>query len=418
VILIVTNAIMTDAIYSRLLLIALNLIFIVMGMGINRELKKKNFVDRQIKPVLTIYFAFQCLSILLNIFGRISLAKVLSITAVIGLTQVIGLAIFVQILSQSLELQIKLSSCSEGIFSRVDLDKTRATFKRFFSFIAAALWILVFMINLSLTSGVFTFLGNILSKTRTFGSVQFTLTNVLFFLIIVYISNKLQKHVGILFGERNLQFEDQTEQKSSKVALMRLVIILIGVLLAVTASGIPMDRLTVVLGALSVGIGLGMQNIVNNFVSGIILIFEKPFRIGDFIELADKKGKVQDIGIRSSKMLTPQGSEVIIPNGDLLSGRLVNWTLSNDYLKAEIIFKINADADLDAIHKIIEDEVSKADSTLKNMAPEILINGIAADSIEIKVIAWISSVYNEAGYKSQIYKQLILKFKEQGIKIM
>lgn len=91
-----------------------------------------------------------------------------------------------------------------------------------------------------------------------------------------------------------------------------------------TASGIPLDKLTVVLGALSVGIGPCMQNIVNNFVSGIILIFEKPFQIGDFVELADKKGKIQDIGIRASKMLTQQVSEVIIPNGDLISNRFTN----------------------------------------------------------------------------------------------
>ena len=418
VILIITNSMITDAIFSRLLLILLNVVFLYTGRKVYRKLKSNQFIDQHIRPVLTIYFAFHILSVLLNVFGRISLAKVLSITAVIGLTQVIGLAIFVQILSQSLELQIKISSCSEGIFSRVDLHKTRAVFKRMFNFIAGALWVLVFMINLSLTSGVFTLLGNILSKPRNFGSVNFTLMNVLFFIVIVYISNKLQKHVGILFGERNLKFDGETQDKSSKVALMRLVIILIGVLLAITASGIPMDRLTVVLGALSVGIGLGMQNIVNNFVSGIILIFEKPFRIGDFVELADKKGKIQDIGIRSSKMLTPQGSEVIIPNGDLLSGRLVNWTLSNDYLKAEMIFKINADADITTITKIIEEEISNADSSLKNMSPDVLINGIAADTMEIKVIAWVSSVYNEAAFKSQIYKQLIVRFKEQGIKIM
>jgi potassium efflux system protein len=416
--LILTNTMVTEAAFSRLLLILLNVIFILMGRRIYRELKNKSFVDRQIKPVLTMYFAFHILSILLNVFGRISLAKVLSITAVIGLTQVIGLAIFVQVLTQSLELQIKVSSCSEGIFSRIDVNKTRAAFKRLLNFLAGALWVLVFTINLSLTSGIFTLFGNILNKTRTFGSISFTLTNILFFLIIVYISNNLQKHVGILFGEKSLSFEDQTEHKSSKVALIRLIIIIIGVLMAITASGIPMDRLTVVLGALSVGIGLGMQNIVNNFVSGIILIFEKPFRIGDFVELADKKGKVQDIGIRASKMLTPQGSEVIIPNGDLLSGRLVNWTLSNDYLKAEITFKVSAEADIDVISKIIEDEISKAESSLKNMTPEILINGIAADSVEIKVIAWITNIYNEASFKSQIYKELILKFKEKGIKIM
>jgi potassium efflux system protein len=299
-----------------------------------------------------------------------------------------------------------------------NLSRTRLSFKKILSVVTVILWLLVFLINLSIAGGVFALLHTILVKPRSFGSVTFTLSNVLFFGVIVYLANMLQKHVGVLFGESSITFDEKTEHKGSKLALIRLIIIVIGVLLAVTASGVPLDKLTVVLGALSVGIGLGMQNIVNNFVSGIILIFEKPFRIGDYVELADKKGKVQDIGIRSSKMLTPQGSEVIIPNGDLLSGRLVNWTLSNDYLKTEVIFKVPVDTDLAAIYKIIEEEISQTDNIVKNLPPEILINTIAADSVELKVLVWISNVYIEAGFKSDLFKKLLPRFKEMQVKIM
>lgn len=418
VVLILTNAIINDAIFIRLILMALNIAFLYVGIKLYQKLKKARFEKRYIKPVLFIYLLFNLLSVLLNIFGRISLAKIFSITAVIGLTQVVGLAIFIQIISNALELQMKVSSYSKGIFSRINVSKTQASFKKALSVLAVILWLLVFMINLSLTGGVFALIHNVLMKPRTFGSVSFTLNNVLFFTVIFYISNLLQKHVGILFGESSDKFGDNNEQKSSKVALVRLIIIIIGVLLAVTASGIPMDKLTVVLGALGVGIGLGMQNIVTNFVSGIILIFEKPFQIGDYIELADKKGKVQDIGIRSSKMLTPQGSEVIIPNGDLLSGRLVNWTLTNDYVKTEIIFKVGIETDLESINKIILEEIDKADHTLKNIPPEILINTIAADSIELKVLVWVTSIYTEAGFKSQLLKQLLVRFREVQVKLM
>lgn len=229
----------------------------------------------------------------------------------------------------------------------------------------------------------------------------------------------LQKHVSILFGDRQTEFNNNDDgHKSSKIALLRLIIIIIGVLLAFTASGIPMDKLTVVLGALSVGIGLGMQNIVNNFVSGVILIFEKPFRIGDYIELADKKGKIRDIGIRSSKMLTREGSEVIIPNGDLLSGRLVNWTLSNNYIKSAIILKVSSEADLDFVNKIIKEEVSGINHTLKRREPEILISNITADSAELKISTWISNIYSEEDFKNQFYRKLLIRFKTEDIKIM
>ena len=418
VVILLTNAVVHDAIWMRLWLMVLNAASLYIGIYFFRKLVKANFSEKMIKPILVIYVGLNVLCIVLNIFGRISLAKVCSTTAIIGLTQVIGLAVFIQILTDALELQIKVSSFANGLFSRINLSSTRASFKKILSVVAIILWLLVFLINLSIAGGVFALIQHILSKTRTFGSVSFTLSNVLFFAVIVYLSNMLQKHVGVLFGEGNITFDDKTEHKGSKLALVRLVIIIVGVLLAVTASGIPMDKLTVVLGALGVGIGLGMQNIVNNFVSGIILIFEKPFRIGDYIELADKKGKVQDIGIRSSKMLTPQGSEVIIPNGDLLSGRLVNWTLSNNYLKTEILFKVPADTDLEAIHKIIEEEISKTEHILKNLPPEILVNTIAADNVELKILVWITDVYSEAGFKSDLLKKLLPRLKELQVKIM
>jgi small-conductance mechanosensitive channel len=208
------------------------------------------------------------------------------------------------------------------------------------------------------------------------------------------------------------------ERKSSKLTLLRLVVTIIGVLLAVTASGIPLDKLTVVLGALSVGIGLGMQNIVNNFVSGIILIFEKPFQIGDFIELADKKGKIQDIGIRASKMLTQQGSEVIIPNGDLISNRFTNWTINSAYVQSEIVLKVNISSDIEKVSGIITEEIGKSDVLVKDEKPEILINAISADTIELHIHIWISSVYAEPGFKNQLFRSLIPRFNTEQIKLM
>ncbi|RZL65923.1 MAG: mechanosensitive ion channel, partial [Pedobacter sp.] len=353
-----------------------------------------------------------------NLFGRMDMAKILSVTGVIALIQLIGLAVFMQIMLDGFELQMKISSCKKGIFSRINPVKSKAKVKKLLAFLCLIIWVMVLFINLSVFGGVWDWVAIVLSKPRTFGSINFTLGNIVFFIAIVYGAAKLQKSVPLLFGEEKITFDESSGHKSSKVALVRLVIIIIGVLLAVSASGLPMDKLTVVLGAFGVGIGLGMQNIVNNFVSGIILIFEKPFRIGDYVELADKKGKVRDIGIRSSKLLTPQGSEVIIPNGDLLSGRLVNWTLSNDYIKTELLFKVSADVDLKELEKLIGDVIEQMDSAIKKLPPEVLLNSIAADVMEIKVLAWISSIYVEADFKSVFLQQMLIKMRDAGLKIM
>jgi potassium efflux system protein len=413
-----TAAAVHDSLFLRLWFIFLNLSSLYFGVVFSRKLLRAEVAQSLIRPVLVIYLVLNGLAVLMNIFGRMSLAKAFTGTAIIGITEVIGLAVFIQLLTDALELQIKLSACNGGLFSRLDIPSVRLSFKKLLSGVAIVIWLLVFMINLGIAKEVWNFISKLLDNRRTFGSISFTIGNVLFFALILYLSNLFQKNVGALFGEKRVTFNNEVEHGSSKLTLFRLVIAIIGVLLAVTASGIPLDKLTVVLGALSVGIGLGMQNIVNNFVSGIILIFEKPFQIGDFVELADKKGKIQDIGIRASKMLTQQGSEVIIPNGDLISNRFTNWTINTANVKSEILLKVAITADLAAVTKIIKEEIEQAEDAVKNAVPDILINSIGADTIELRILIWISSIYAEPVFKSSLFSKLIVRFNAAQIKLM
>jgi len=413
-----SNAFVNDTFILRFLLILVNVASIYFGMRLYQKMKQAKFEKRFIKPVVIIYVILNILSILLNIFGRISLSKSFNLTAINSLIQIMSLAVFIQVVLEAMELQIKVSSCSNGFFSRLNLSRVRNTFTRMLSFLSVVLWLLVFAININIIDALVDFSQQILIRPRTFGSVTFTFGNVLFFAVIIFISNQLQKHIGILFGENENTFASNDIEKNSKLALVRLVIIVVGFLFAITVSGVPLDKITVLIGALGVGIGLGLQNIINNFVSGIILIFEKPFNIGDYIELADKKGKVLDIGIRSSKMLTPQGSRVIIPNGDLLSGRLVNYTQKNSHLKSELTFKVNIETDLELVKKLINGVIDQSEDIIKNAPRQILYNAITADSIELKVLVWVSSVYVEATFKSYVLEKLLVQFRENNIKIM
>jgi potassium efflux system protein len=418
VLVVFSNAFVNDSLILRSLLILLNGISIYFGIRLYRKMQEANFKEKFIRPVAVIYVILNAISVLLNIFGRISLSKSFNLTAINSLIQVISLAVFIQVVLEAMELQIKVSSCAGGLFSRLNITRVRATFNKMLSFLSVLLWVLVFAINLNIIDAIVDLMQQLLIKPRTLGSITFTLGNVLFFLVIIFISNQLQKHIGILFGETENSFGNNAIEKNSKLALVRLVIIVVGFLFAVTVSGVPLDKVTVLIGALGVGIGLGLQNIINNFVSGIILIFEKPFNIGDYIELADKKGKVLDIGIRSSKMLTPQGSRVIIPNGDLLSGRLVNYTQKNAHLKSELVFKVSIESDLELVKKLINGVVDQAEDTIKNAPRQILFNAITVDSIELKVLVWVSSVYVEATFKSFVLEQLLIKFRENNIKVM
>lgn len=419
VLLLISSPLIGDTLFMRLWLIVLNAAFLYVGIVFSRRLHRRYLSERIIRPVVKLYLVLQGLAILLNVFGRISLAKLFSITGVIGLVQITGLGVFINVVLEALELQIKLSACSGGIFSRVNVSHTRRSFKKGLVVLAVGLWLLVFCINLGIADSIYNFFSHILTRPRTFGSITFTLSSVLSFALIIYLSSLLQKNIGLFFGESKLPNSDgQLDQVSSVLALTRLVIVIAGVLLAFAASGLSVDKLTVVLGALSVGIGLGMQNIVSNFVSGIILIFEKPFQIGDYIEIADKKGRIRDIGIRSSKMITVQGSEVVIPNGDLLSNRLVNWTSSDTYLKTEFTLKVNLETDLKAVNEIVTKAVAQQEGTIPNRPPELLVTAVGGDTVELTVRVWIKSIYTEADVKSKLLQQLISLFKEATIKLM
>ncbi|GAB4044539.1 mechanosensitive ion channel family protein [Spirosoma jeollabukense] len=419
VLLILTNAIVGDSALMRLGLIALNAGFLYIGLVFTDRLPRQHISTRIVRAVRVLYLLLMGLAIVLNIFGRISLAKTVSITAVIGLIQLTGLSLFMVVVLEALELQIKISAGTTGFFSRLNVSHIRSSFKKGLSVVAVGLWLLVFFINVGIVDVVFNIVIHILTKPRSFGSLAFTLGNVVSFSVIIYLSSLLQKNIGLFFGESQLPTASgSTEQVSSILALVRLVIVIAGVLLAVAASGISIDKFTVVLGALSVGIGLGMQNIVSNFVSGIILIFERPFQIGDYVELADKKGRIRDIGIRASRMITSQGSEVIIPNGDLLSNRLVNWTSSDSYLKTELTLKVSAETDLQTIQAIIIREVDQLDGALKNRPPEIVVTAIGADAVELKVVVWISNIYTEVSLKSQLLQRLLAAFKAASIKLV
>ena len=160
----------------------------------------------------------------------------------------------------------------------------------------------------------------------------------LFFKCRPVVFKNLFQFIGYFFGDVGDEAAFDTKGQRSKLMITRLILLIVGFLLAVAASGLELTQITIILGALGVGIGLGLQSIVNNFVSGIILIFDRPLRIGDTVEIGDQKGRVREISVRSSTLLTAEGAEVIIPNGDILSKNIVNWTFSNPNVRVTFSF--------------------------------------------------------------------------------
>ena len=366
---------------------------------------------RWILYAIGFYILFNALAALSNLLGRVTFSQIFGYTAVYSFAQTISLAAFVQILQEAFLLQIQTSRTKKKYPREFNYEIISKSIRRFSMFVAVPLWLIVFTTNLNLFDALNDWLTDFFTSNRQVGNFSFTIGGILLFLGIIWLSNFLQKYIAYFFGDTgdDAAFDDKGQR--SRLMVTRLILLTFGFLLAVAASGLAVDRITVILGALGVGIGLGLQSIVNNFVSGVILIFDRPLRIGDTVDIGDKRGRVKEIGIRSSTLLTEEGAEVIIPNGDVLSHNIINWTLSNNHVRQIISFTIAKPANIDLIGEDdIKQIILKKPNVMNQKEPEIMMDTASSKNIELKIFFWIKD-FNQgpitsAEVKAEIYQYL------------
>ena len=194
-------------------------------------------------------------------------------------------------------------------------------------------------------------------------------------------------------------------------------IILLGFLLAVGAMGIGMDRITVLLGAFGVGLGFGLQTIVNNFVSGMILIFERPVQIGDSVEIGAVKGRITRVGIRSSTVRSFEGADITLPNGSLLSEALTNWTMTDRNRRIEIAVGVAYGTDLDMVIETLHSALEGQTGLLEEPAPQVVFNGFGDNSLDFLLRAWVADNDESVTIRSKIALAVNRTLNERGIEI-
>jgi len=178
---------------------------------------------------------------------------------------------------------------------------------------------------------------------------------------------------------------------------------------------LPIDKLTFLLGALGVGIGMGLQHIVNNVVSGVILIFDGTLQVGDEIEVSGQSGKVKEIGLRASTLTTDDGADVIIPNGNILSSNIVNWTFTNNEKRVILTISLTGkELDANVINEVINGTIKKIPNVIAVKKPVILYTKVTSESCTLTIRFW-STTTNGDLVKSEAMLQLSAAFAAREI---
>ncbi|AMR25844.1 hypothetical protein A0257_01205 [Hymenobacter psoromatis] len=400
---------------ARWAMLLLNAGAVALGWRFWRYLRAHRVLAGFVKPVALLFVGLNALALLADAYGRVSLAKMFTTTAIFGLTQVVALSAFVRIVTEAFYLQVQRSRTADGQSGRLVFGKIESGLRKGLTVVVGVLWLMLFTTNLNLYNYFYRLIDTLLTVPHKLGSTTFTVGNILLFVGIVFMTIQLQKYVGYFFGETDDEFSVEADRKGSWMVAIRLAILGVGLFMATLASGLPVDKIAIVLGALGVGIGLGLQNIINNLVSGVILIFERPFQVGDYIEVKGQTGRVKDIGIRASKLISQAGSEIILPNGDLLSNYVINWTLSNNHIRTELALNLGPDIDLDEARRHISEEILNNPNTLHKIAPEILLNNVATTGYDLKVLFWINNVRQEQALKSELLAGIYQRLTQAGI---
>lgn len=260
-------------------------------------------------------------------------------------------------------------------------------------------------------------LKNFIFETRNIGNITFSFEKIIVFILVILLSGFISKAVSFLASDNLIKIKNKSKNFGSWLFLSRITIVTLGVLVAFASIGIPLDRITLIISALGVGIGFGMQSLVNNLISGLIIAFEKPISLDDIIEVGTQSGKMKSIGIRSSVVTTYDGADVVIPNGELLNQNLINWTLGSSHRRSEIKLGVAYGTDLELTKKLLLEILHNNKNVLMKPQPVIWFTKFGESSIDLVVKYWIRHFDFDNDVRSELIITIDKTLKENNIVI-
>ena len=283
---------------------------------------------------------------------------------------------------------------------------------------AAVTWIVVTLNEFRVFRPIYGAVRSILVHPLSFGNISLTLGNVLLFAFAVYLAFWVAKTVRYVLRDEVLPKMSLPRGVGNSVSsLTYYALVFVGLMVALAAAGFEMSQFAIIVGALGVGIGFGLQNVVNNFVSGLILMFERPIQPGDVVEITGTSGKVREIGMRATTLKTFEGADVVVPNGTLLSEKLINWTLIDMDRRVDVNLGVAYGSNPRQVMALLMEVTKSTPGVAVEPAPAVVFVGFGPSTLDFGIRAWTHQFGDWVDIRSELSVRVYEALDAAGIEI-
>ena len=379
----------------------------------NPELfKKVSFLFRFISPL---YQVILIIALISNLIGVVNLSNMLIYGVLLSysLGLVVFMAIKISVSILILFFKTRKAHNAQALSGMVDASYHR--FQPILYWVGIILWVFFTLSGFDIYNNLAEWVNESLEIVWKVGEMRISLGSILSFITIIFFALISAKIIAAVFQDEWMIKTLPRGVAPAISLLLRITAITIGLYLAFTSAGFNLTELGFVFGALGVGIGFGLQNVVLNFIAGLILAFERPINLGDTIEVDNEMGVVSSIGVRSSNIKTYSGAEAIIPNGDLISKKVVNWTLANRNRRSKILMKTAGNADPEQVIELFNKIASEQEVVFPDPPPKTYFYGYGEDgNLKFALLYW-TTFDDTLKTDSKIALQIHTALKQGGI---
>lgn len=399
----------------------LYLSFILIGIVLLRIQYYKPFLSyvdnkwrRLSRLVIWFYLILLLIGLIANTIGAVNLALAINggLITSISLGFIVLLFIIILINISLMILKSRMSTSIETIGALVEMINIRL--RPFLEWVGFLAWLSFTLMGFDIFKKVIDWLIGIFSFDWEVGGISISVGGIVSFFVILIVTFALSKAISNVLRDDWVINTMPKGSSSGTSMVLRIIVVSLGFYFALSAAGIDLGKLGFIVGALGVGIGFGLQSVVLNFIAGLILAFERPIIVGDVIMADLEMGVVTEIGVRASKLKLYDGSEVIIPNGDLISKKVTNYTLSDYKRRSKIIVRTAVSADPNVVIEVLNAISKQHEKTLDDPLPKTYFKGYGDSSLDFHLLYW-TQFDDKFSTDSKIAIDVYNKLKEMAI---